>query len=341
MLDSLIKRALNGNRRAVARLVTLVERGGDSAETVIRDLYPHTGRAHIVGITGPPGAGKSTLVNELAKAFRKTEKTVAIVAVDPTSPFTGGAILGDRVRMNDLYGDKGVFIRSMASRGNLGGLAVATSGVLKVFDASGFDIILTETVGAGQAEVEIATMADTTLVVEAPGMGDDIQSIKAGILEIADVLVVNKADNPHARNTVRALRNMLQLGLRPQQRSQFQSHHGKWQTTVEEDIPPSPIHQWMPPIVETVATSGNGIDELINAINKHQSHLHDSGEGAIRRRINSRREVEQLLLARLRQRWQQSVSAEMRQSTFGAVAARKLDPYSAAQRLLQLSFDSG
>ncbi|MGB1253732.1 MAG: methylmalonyl Co-A mutase-associated GTPase MeaB, partial [Candidatus Promineifilaceae bacterium] len=309
---------------------------GVSAETVIRAIHPHIGRAHVIGITGPPGAGKSTLVNELAKAFRKTERTVAIVAVDPTSPFTGGAILGDRVRMNDLYGDKGVFIRSMASRGNLGGLAIATNGVIKVFDASGFDIVLIETVGAGQAEVEIATMADTTLVVEAPGMGDDIQSIKAGILEIADVLVVNKADNPHAKNTVRALRNMLQLGRRTQQRSQFQSHHGKWLTAQEnEELPPSPIFKWTPPIVETVATSGSGVDELVQAINKHQSHLRDSGEGVIRRQVNSRREVEQLLLTRLQQRWNQAVSAETKQSTFDAVAQRQLDPYSAAQQLLQ------
>ena len=333
---TLIERALQGNRRAIARLVTRVERGGDSAESIIRDLYPHTGNAHIIGITGPPGAGKSTLVNELAKEFRKSNRTVAIVAVDPSSPFTGGAILGDRVRMNDLYGDKGVFIRSMASRGNLGGLATATAGVMKVFDAGKFDVVLIETVGAGQAEVEIATMANTVLVVEAPGMGDDIQSIKAGILEIADILVVNKADNPHARNTVRALRNMLQLGARTKRpQVQFQSHHGKWLAAETEEISPSFTVQWTSPIIETVATTGNGVGELVIAINNHQSHLHVSGEGVVRRQMNSRREVEQLLFARLRQQWGRLVSAETRQSIYDAVAQRKLDPYSAANQLLQ------
>ncbi|MBE9507705.1 MAG: methylmalonyl Co-A mutase-associated GTPase MeaB, partial [Chloroflexi bacterium] len=201
----LVSQALAGNRYALARLLSLVEDGGADARAALGALYPHTGQAHIVGVTGAPGTGKSTLVNELAKVLRTQDATVGIVAVDPSSPFTGGALLGDRVRMRDLAGDPGIFIRSMATRGSLGGLARATSDAVKVLDAVGFSVVLVETVGAGQAEVDIARTAHTTVVVEAPGLGDEVQALKAGLLEIADVLVVNKADRPGAAQAARVL----------------------------------------------------------------------------------------------------------------------------------------
>jgi LAO/AO transport system kinase len=220
--NDLAQRLLAGDRRALARLISRVENNGQEAIEALVALYPHTGQTHIVGITGAPGTGKSTLVNELAKAYRAAGVRVGIVAVDPTSPFSGGAILGDRIRMRDLSGDPDVFIRSMASRGNLGGLARATADVVKVLDAAGFQTVLVETVGAGQSEVEIARTAHTTLVVEAPGLGDDVQAIKAGVLEIADILVVNKADREGAEHTRRGLQMMLDLGA-----DQNVRHHGQ------------------------------------------------------------------------------------------------------------------
>jgi LAO/AO transport system kinase len=225
----------------------------------------------VIGVTGAPGTGKSSLVSALAKAYRAGGKTVGILAVDPTSPFSGGAILGDRIRMRDLAGDKGVFIRSMATRGSLGGLARTTRDAIRVLDAAGFDIILVETVGAGQSEVDIVRTAQTTLVVDAPGMGDDVQAIKAGILEIADVLVVNKADRPGADNTVRGLKTMLELG-HPAARDQLTSHHGQLLPSVvstnghEESF-------WIPPIVRTVATQEQGIGELVTAVESHHAYL--------------------------------------------------------------------
>ncbi len=324
-LDGLIAQLLDGNRRAVARLISVVERGGDSADKVIHAIYPHTGNAHLIGITGPPGAGKSTLVNAIAKAFRAADLTVAIIAVDPTSPFTGGALLGDRIRMSDLYGDKGVFIRSMASRGQLGGLAQTTADAVKVLDAGGFDKILIETVGAGQAEVDIASTAHTTIVIEAPGMGDDIQSIKAGILEIADVLVVNKADRPEARNTVRALRNMLQLGGRSQD-----LHHGRLMETVPVDTMENA--KWEPPIVETVATQDTGIDQLVGEIGRHQHYLQTSGRWAVREAQRSWREIERRVVANVLG----EISAETRQSLTDAVASRQLTPAAAAKMVLEM-----
>ncbi len=233
----LVDRLLAGDRRAVARLISLVENGAPESREALAALFPHTGHAHIVGITGSPGSGKSTLVNQLAKVFRRQGATVGIVAVDPTSPFSGGAILGDRIRMQDLCGDPGVFIRSMATRGALGGLARATSDVVKVLDAFGKDVILVETVGVGQDEVDIAKAAHTTIVVEAPGMGDDIQAIKAGVMEIADILVVNKADREGAERTVAALEMML-------------------------DLNGHPACGWQTPVLKTVATQDEGIADL-------------------------------------------------------------------------------
>jgi LAO/AO transport system kinase len=203
---------LEGNRLSLSRLLTQVENNSPAGRAALAELFPHTGKAHLIGVTGAPGTGKSSLVNQLTLYYRKQKnKKVAIIAVDPSSPFTGGAVLGDRVRMRDLSGDNGVFIRSMASRGSVGGLAHTTAALVQVFDAAGYDIIIIETVGAGQSEVDIARLAHTTIVVEAPGLGDEIQAIKAGILEIADVLVVNKADRPGVENTERALRSTLEL----------------------------------------------------------------------------------------------------------------------------------
>src|SRR5512134_111280 len=243
---ALTESVLEGNRLALARLLSQVENDSPEGRAALAELFPHTGKAHLIGVTGAPGTGKSSLVNQLALYFRKQDnKRVAIVAVDPSSPFTGGAILGDRVRMRDLAGDPGVFIRSMATRGTLGGLAASTASVALALDAAGFEIILIETVGAGQAEVDIARLAHTTLVVEAPGLGDDIQAIKAGILEIADVLVVNKADRPGAENTERALRSMLELSHPTRRNFNHPSPAAGKGLRVDE----SPA--WIPPILRT------------------------------------------------------------------------------------------
>src|SRR5512133_2957087 len=257
---SLTESILEGNRLALARLLTQVENDSPEGRDALAELFPHTGEAHLIGVTGAPGTGKSSLVNQLALHYRKVEnKRVAIVAVDPSSPFTGGAVLGDRVRMRDLAGDPGVFIRSMATRGSLGGLAQSTANMVQVFDAAGFDVIIIETVGAGQSEVDVARLAHTTLVVEAPGLGDDIQAIKAGILEIADILVINKADRPGVENTEKALKNMLDLA-HPTERI-FQ-HHGI-SMKVEAPKHKSTTAMWIPPIQRTVSTEGIGIPELV------------------------------------------------------------------------------
>jgi LAO/AO transport system kinase len=321
-VDDLIAQALAGRPRAIARLITQVENSEMGAETAVTHLYPHTGRAYVIGVTGPPGAGKSTLVNELAKAFRRLDLRVAIVAVDPSSPFTGGALLGDRVRMRDLAGDSGIFIRSMASRGALGGLAAATAAAVKVLDAAGFPIILVETVGAGQAEVDIANAAHTTLVIEAPGMGDEIQTFKAGILEIADILVVNKADRPGADRTIKALEMMIHLGDGGTTR-----HHGRSLQTA--DIALSQETGWQVPVLPTTATSGEGIPALLAAVQGHKAYLLESGEWLNRERGRSRREVEHLLQARLLRRLRRAVPEERLEGVITAVAAREMDPYTA------------
>ncbi len=300
---SLAQRLLNGDRRALARLLTYVENEHPDGEAALSDLFGHTGRAHIIGVTGAPGAGKSTLVTALAKALRAMGKTIAILAVDPTSPFTGGAILGDRIRMVDLTNDPGVFIRSMATRGSLGGLSRASRDAVRLFDAAGYAIVLIETVGAGQSEVEIARIAQTVLVVEAPGMGDDIQAIKAGILEIADVLVVNKADRPGVDTTVRALKLMLELG-HPALRANIDSHHGRMvAVTPQPEAPNGNSAFWLPPIVQTTATTGGGIEPLIAAIERHHAYLRESGTLATleSRQINTElhERLRELLLRRL------------------------------------------
>lgn len=329
-VDELIAKVLAGQPRAVARLLTLVENSEEAAQTAVSHLYPHTGKAHIIGITGPPGAGKSSLVAALAKTLRRQDFRLGIIAVDPSSPFTGGALLGDRVRMRDLAGDRGVFIRSMASRGSLGGLARATAAAIKVLDAAGYDKILLETVGAGQAEVDVASAAHTTLVIEAPGMGDDVQSIKAGILEIADILVVNKADKPGADHTVNSLEMMLHLGPLGGTR-----HHGRI-VDAPQAVAEKSRDAWHIPVLRTVATADEGVEVLAEQVEGHRAHLLATGQWAVRERLRSEREVGQLLQVRLMARLQTAVSPTAREALLTAVVQRQLDPYTAADHLLAL-----
>jgi LAO/AO transport system kinase len=321
-----------GDRRALARLLTRIENGAPEAAAALARLFPATGQAHLIGITGPPGSGKSSLVNELAKTFRRADQTVAIIAVDPSSPFTGGAILGDRIRMRDLSGDPGVFIRSMASRGSLGGLARATGEVVTAFDAAGFNKVLIETVGAGQAEVDIARAAHTTLVIEAPGLGDDVQAIKAGILEIADVLVVNKADQPNAENTLRALRASLDLA-HPTARL-WVDHSGHHAPSHPPPETPTDTTLWIPPILPTVAVQGQGLAELAEAIDKHRWYLQTTGE--LERRVRERLTHE--LDSRLRETLLQRLMAQVGNGPWAALVnrlmARELDPTTAAHELV-------
>ena len=318
----------------MARLLTQVENDSTLGREALSELFPATGRAHLVGVTGPPGTGKSSLVNQLARYYRQpadgeAPRRVAIVAIDPSSPFTGGAILGDRVRMRDLAGDPGVFIRSMASRGSLGGLARTTAGVVQTLDAAGYELIFIETVGAGQAEVEIARLAHTTLVVETPGLGDDIQAIKAGILEVADILVVNKADHAGVEATERALRAMLQLA-HPAPR--IFRHHGRVEGATERVVAEGPI--WIPPILRTVATEAVGIPELAQAIAKHTRHLHMTGDWQRREHTRLQAELDMLLEETLVARWRSTVPDERYFSVLRSVVERKVSPWQAVDSLV-------
>ena len=328
---SLTDAVLEGNRLALARLLTQVENELPEGRTSLAELFPHTGRAHLIGVTGAPGTGKSSLVNQLALHYRRNEnKRIAIVAVDPSSPFTGGAVLGDRVRMRDLSGDPGIFIRSMASRGSVGGIAQATASIAQVFDAAGFDIIIIETVGAGQSEVDVARLAHTTLVVEAPGMGDDIQAIKAGILEIADILVINKADRPGVENTERALRSTLELA-HPTKRI---SHHGRIMDVPASPEPQGNTQMWIPPIQKTVSTEGKGFGELAEAIARHVQYLHLSGDWAARDRARLEAELESALRETLIQRFLEKVQKDKYEETLQRVLDRDISPYEAINALL-------
>jgi len=310
--EALVARALDGEVRAISRLLTRAESGVAEARPALDAMFRHAGRAHVVGITGVPGSGKSTLVAQLAAVVRRGGRTVAIVAIDPSSPFSGGAILGDRIRMGELGGDPGVYVRSMATRGALGGIARGTLEAVDVLDAAGFDVVMIETVGVGQDEVEIATAAHTTVVVSAPGLGDDIQAIKAGILEIADVHVVSKCDKPEANRTVADLKSMLALGL-----------------SLDAGTDPA----WRPPVVPTSAYEGQGIDAVLAAIDAHRTALESSGEIARRRtRIAERR----LLKAGeeiLRDRFVRERSGHI-QVLIDQMLCRTLSPHAAAVRLL-------
>lgn len=327
--SDIVNRLLEGDKRAIAHLISQVENDGHEALDALVTLYPHTGNAHIVGVTGAPGTGKSTLVNELAKAYRAADVTVGIVAVDPTSPFSGGAILGDRIRMRDLAGDPGVFIRSMASRGNLGGLARATADVVKVLDAAGYHVVLVETVGAGQSEVEIARTAHTTLVVEAPGLGDDVQAIKAGVLEIADILVVNKADREGAEHTLRALQMMLDLGT-----NSNTDHHGQRMRTSGTQGATVYDQGWRPPICSTVAIRSQGITELMQAIADHRRYLQESGTWAERERIRATAELDRLLRDQLVQQVLMRIGSDAVDQAVEKIIARQVDAHAAVMTLL-------
>ena len=331
---------LNGERLALSRLLTQVENDALEGRAALIELFPHTGKAHLIGVTGSPGTGKSSLVNQLALHYRKTaQKRVAIIAVDPSSPFTGGAVLGDRVRMRDLSGDTGVFIRSMATRGSLGGLAQSTANMAQVFDAAGYEIIIIETVGAGQSEVDVARLAHTTLVVEAPGLGDDIQAIKAGILEIADILVVNKSDRPGVENTEKALKSMLDLA-HPTERI-FQHHGTAIRTSYDQtsggpaskqDSSSAPI--WIPPIQRTISTEGKGIAELAEAIARHVAHLTHSGDWAVRERARLEVELDALIQETLVSRFREQVSQSQYEDALTKMIQRKMSPWEAVKLLM-------
>ncbi|MCS7060549.1 MAG: methylmalonyl Co-A mutase-associated GTPase MeaB [Anaerolineae bacterium] len=328
---------LMSDRRALARLITQIENGAPEARQLVTRLYRRGGRAHIVGVTGAPGCGKSTLVAALARQLRvhAPDAHVAIIAVDPSSAFSGGAILGDRLRMRSLAGDAGVFIRSMASRGALGGVAAATADVVEVLDAVGFGTIFIETVGAGQLEVDVARIAQTVVVVEAPGAGDEVQAIKAGILEIADVVVVNKADREGATQTVAALQSALDIG-RPMPAAGLHaidpSHH------LQAPEQPGPSAEWRPPILKTVASHEEGIAAVIAALEEHRQHLQLSGAGARRRA----RAVEQDVRARLGDLLLRRALRAVPQTHYNALIAgvieRTLHPLEAAEQLFIASW---
>lgn len=313
-----VEQVLAGNPAAVARAITRVERGGQDARDMIRAIFSHSGRAYVVGVTGAPGTGKSTLVNELAKEFTKRGRRVGIIAVDPSSPFSGGAILGDRLRMQDLSGT-GVFIRSMAARGHLGGLAVGVADGVTVLDAAGFDLIFVETVGAGQGEVDIAKNADTTLVLEAPGMGDDVQAIKAGIIEIADVLIVNKSDREGAQATVAALEASLSLNREAS-------------SLPKEGVAP----KWRPPVLKTSALRGEGIEKAAEAIEEHRRFLEANSLKAAKVRARVKEElverVQRELLARALLRLSENGLSKM----IDRVAEREIDIYAATDQILSV-----
>jgi len=326
---------LAGNRLRLARAISAVEDERVDAHALLSALYPHSGNAHIIGVTGAPGSGKSTLVTALTQAYRAAGQTVAIVAIDPTSPFTGGAILGDRVRMRTLSGDQGVFVRSMATRGSLGGLSKTTGDVVTLLDAAGFARIIVETVGVGQAEVAIASMAHTTLVVEAPGMGDEVQAIKAGILEIADLLVVNKADRPGADRTVQALEMMLALdGGGPRQIR----HHGQLlQVPMPEraDAQMGEEELWQVTVMRTVATGGEGVEALRERIEAHAAWLDHSGERAQRDHARVAHTLENILRAELNRRILALLPQQGIEELVDQVRRREVDPYAAAARLIE------
>jgi LAO/AO transport system kinase len=333
--DALVVGVREGNRLLLARAITRVENQAEDAHAILAGLFPHTGHAHIIGVTGAPGTGKSTLVTTLAQSYRQAGMTVGIVAIDPSSPFTGGALLGDRVRMRALAGDDGIFVRSMATRGSLGGLSKTTGDVVTLLDAAGFDRIIVETVGVGQAEVEVASTAHTTLVVEAPGLGDEVQAIKAGILEIADILVINKADRPGLDRTLRALEMMLEI---ERGSTRMIRHHGQ---LMRVEMPPAMAaalaedeNRWQVVVMQTVATAGTGVFELRERIEAHRRWLEESGEMSVREQLRIANTLENIIRAELNRRILSSMPATGMADVVEAIRRRETNPYDAATSLL-------
>jgi len=302
-ISTWVEQIRGGNLRALSRAITAVENRTSDSHELLKTLFAHSGRARVVGLTGAPGAGKSTLVDALASQYRKRQQTVGIIAIDPTSPFTGGAILGDRIRMQSHSGDNGTFIRSMATRGSLGGLSSTTADVATVLDASGRDLVLIETVGVGQDEVDIVRLADVTVVILVPGMGDDVQSLKAGIMEIADIFVINKADREGAERVEREIKAMQSLSMR--------------------------ADDWEPPVIKTVATSGTGVAELASAIDDYEASLSIGERGRQRRIANWRNRLREMLREEVLRRIVQGAFSEDAVGRYAAqVASHERDPYS-------------
>jgi LAO/AO transport system kinase len=307
--ESLAKRLLAGDKRALARSITLIENDDPDGWDLVREVFPHTGKARIIGFTGPPGVGKSTLIGALTAEMRKADRQVAVLSIDPSSPFTRGALLGDRIRLSDHFLDSGVFIRSMASRGALGGLSEATLQAALLMDASGKDDVFIETVGVGQAEIDIVDHGDTVILALMPGSGDSIQALKAGVMEIPDIIVVNKADHPMTDTMVREIRGVLSLG---------------------------PSTSWRVPIVKTEAAKGEGVAELSEKITEHREHIEQEGTLAERRARNLRNEVLELAAARLRRRLEAAISEDPEiTALLERVVRRELDPASAATEILE------
>ncbi len=311
-LESLIQLALSGDKKAIARLITLVENDEEKAREIIRRIYPHTGKAYVVGITGPPGSGKSTLLDKLIKLARDEGHKVGVIAIDPTSPFTGGALLGDRLRMQRHSTDPGVFIRSMATRGSLGGLAKATNDAVKVLDASGYDLIFVETVGVGQIEVDIVKTADTVVLVTVPGLGDEVQAIKAGLMEVADIFAINKADREGTEMVYLELKMALEF------------ERDKWRQI-----------GWEPPIVETTAFTLKGVRPLWEAIKRHRKHMEESGRLRERRAFRAREEVKTIIASTIARKVEERLAKGEAKDLIEEVVERKLDPYSASQIVME------
>ena len=311
-IEEIAQGVLNGDRRSIARAITIIENDAPEAKTLIAKIYPHTGKAHIIGLTGPGGSGKSTLIEKIVREYRRRGKSVGVVAVDPTSPFTGGAFLGDRIRMQELSTDEGVFIRSMATRNYPGGIAKATRDAVKILDAAGKDIVIVETVGAGQSEVEIIKVAETIVVIHAPGLGDDIQAIKAGLMEIADIFVVNKADRENAEKAVTDIQAMLQLNTKEK--------------------------AWKPPVLKTVALTGEGVPQLIEKLEEHRNFLKKE---KFEERSLLRAETE--LAEAIKEKAVNSIIEELKregkfQETLQKIIAKEIDPASVAEELLHSKF---
>lgn len=325
-----------GDRLALSRALTAVENNKPDGQAVLNALFPETGKAHLVGVTGSPGTGKSTLVNQLARHIRQQQVTspkVGIIAVDPSSPFTGGALLGDRIRMQDLAGDPEIFIRSMASRGALGGLAHSTAAFTTLMEGAGFDLIFIETVGAGQADVDIAQLAHTVIVVEAPGLGDDIQAIKAGILEIADILAVNKADLPGSENAARALRMMLEIA-HGQESLPVAGKHFLREAMIVKTIEQTQQPGWEPPVLLISATEGKGIPELAEAIQSHKAYLQSTGLWQVKEAYRLQKDLEALVRDTLMENWRERMDEKQFTAILAKLVNHELSPWEALQSLL-------